>query len=61
MTEKITAPADNPDLDAYATGQLDATQLRCALCGIAPCACPPFGTPEYLALIDSRHARRHQP
>jgi hypothetical protein len=45
----------SPDLDAYAAGQLDAGSLRCALCGSAPCVCPPFGTPEYLALLDRVH------
>ena len=28
-----------------------------ALCQHAPCDCPPFGTPEYFALIDARHGR----
>lgn len=48
----------SPDLDAYAAGELDASQIRCALCGYAPCQCPPFGTPEYFALIDKRHGTR---
>jgi hypothetical protein len=48
----------SPDLDAYATGQVSAAQVRCALCTNAPCACPPFGTPEYFDLIDRRHGRR---
>jgi hypothetical protein len=48
----------SPDLDAYATGRLDASQIRCALCTHAPCDCPPFGTPAYLALIEKRHGRR---
>jgi hypothetical protein len=47
----------SPDFDAYASGQLDAIRVRCAPCGHAPCDCPPFGTPEYLALIDLRHGR----
>jgi hypothetical protein len=49
----------SPDFDDYATGSLDAARLRCALCLHAPCQCPPFGTPEYLALIDQRHGRKH--
>jgi hypothetical protein len=47
----------SPDFDAYASGQLDASRVRCALCTHAPCDCPPFGTPEYFALIDARHGR----
>ena len=47
----------SPDFDAYASGQLDASQIRCVLCGRAPCDCPPFGTPEYFALIDAPHGR----
>ncbi len=47
----------SPDLDAYATGHLDAAQIRCALCQHAPCDCPEFGTPEYLALVKARHHR----
>jgi hypothetical protein len=47
----------SPDFDAYASGQLDASQVRCVLCGHAPCDCPPFGTPEYLALVDRLHGR----
>jgi hypothetical protein len=46
-----------PDFDAYASGQLDASQVRCVLCGHAPCDCPPFGTPEYFALTDRLHGR----
>lgn len=30
----------SPDLDAYASGDLDASQVRCVLCGQAPCRCP---------------------
>lgn len=48
----------SPDLDAYAEGRAGAGQVRCALCGHAPCDCPPFGTPEYHALIDRRHGRK---
>jgi hypothetical protein len=47
----------SPDFGAYATGQLDASRVRCVLCGHAPCDCPPFGTPEYMALIDRLHGR----
>jgi hypothetical protein len=47
----------SPDFDGYASGQLDISQVRCVLCGHAPCDCPPFGTPEYLALVDRLHGR----
>jgi hypothetical protein len=47
----------SPDFDAYASGQLDASRVRCALCQHAPCDCPEFGTPGYFALIDARHGR----
>ncbi len=47
----------SPDFGAYAAGRLDPTTVRCVLCGRSPCACPPFGTPEYFALLDTRHRR----
>jgi hypothetical protein len=47
----------SPDLGAYATGHLDASQIRCALCQHAPCDCPEFGTPAYFELINARHGR----
>jgi hypothetical protein len=47
----------SPDFAAYASGELDVSQVRCVLCLQRPCACPPFGTPEYFALIDQRHGR----
>jgi hypothetical protein len=47
----------SPDFGAYASGQLPIEQVRCALCTHCPCDCPPFGTPEYFALIDARHGR----
>jgi hypothetical protein len=47
----------SPDLGAYASGQLDASAVRCVLCGQAPRDCPPFGTPGYLALVDRLHGR----
>jgi len=48
----------SPDFDAYASGEMDASLLRCVLCRKAPCDCPPFGTPEYFALIDALHGPR---
>ena len=50
----------SPDFDAYASGQHDASCIRCVLCQHAPCGCPPFGTPEYVALIDARHGRHRR-
>ena len=47
----------SPDFAAYASGQLATSQVRCVLCGLAPCDCPPFGTPEYFALTDRLHGR----
>lgn len=47
----------SPDFDAYASGQLDISKVRCALCTKNPCVCPEFGTPEYFARIDRRHGR----
>jgi hypothetical protein len=48
----------SPDFDDYAAGRIGVAQVRCVLCGHAPCQCPPFGTPEYLALVDRLHGRR---
>ena len=45
----------SPDFDAYASGQLDISQVRCVLCGQAPCQCPPFMSDEYVALIKRVH------
>lgn len=47
----------SPNFDAYAEGRIDASAIRCALCTHAPCDCPPFGTPEYLALVAERHGK----
>jgi len=47
----------SPDFDAYASDQLDASAVRCVLCGHAPCDCPPVGTPEYFTLVDRLHGR----
>jgi hypothetical protein len=64
MPEKLTEMLNSlgavwsPDFIAYASGRLDASQVRCALCRMAPCECPEFGTPEYFALIDKVHGRK---
>ena len=66
MARRITNPVEankqlgaiwSPDFGAYASGQLDASRIRCVLCSHAPCECPPFGTPEYFALMDARLGR----
>lgn len=56
MAKKISVKW-SPDLGAYAAGELDASQIRCALCANAPCQCPEFGTPEYFALLERRHGK----
>jgi hypothetical protein len=45
------------DFDAYASGELDASKIHCALCMCAPCRCPKFGSDAYFALLDFRHGR----
>jgi hypothetical protein len=50
-----------PDLDAYAAGEIDLTQVRCLMCETAPCRCAtdfPFGSPQYLARTREIH---HKP
>jgi ADP-ribose pyrophosphatase YjhB (NUDIX family) len=47
----------SPDFGAYASGQTGASAVRCVLCGLAPCDCPPFGSREYFALADRLHGR----
>ena len=47
----------SPDFDDYVSGRKTASEIRCALCGLCPCACPEFGTMEYFALVDYRHGR----
>lgn len=41
--------------EAYASGRTGSP--RCALCEESPCACPEFGTPEYMAQLDKRHRK----
>lgn len=50
---------ESPDLDAYASGQIGADEIRCALCqpDEPGCNCPPFGTAEYFALVNRRHGK----
>jgi hypothetical protein len=48
----------SPDLDDYAAGRIDAAAIRCVLCEHAPCDCPPFGSPAYLALVGRRYGRK---
>jgi hypothetical protein len=51
----------SPDLDAYASGRLPAHAVRCLLCHLAPCQCPPFGSAGYFALTDRCHGRGPRP
>lgn len=48
----------SPNMDEWVEGKIPDHELKCALCLKSPCACPPFGTPEYFALIDQRHGKR---
>jgi len=45
----------SPDFGSYASSQLDISQVRCALCEMAPCQCPPFMSDEYVALVKRLH------
>jgi hypothetical protein len=36
---------------------LDSPNPTCVLCTHSPCDCPPFGTPEYFALVNRRHGK----
>jgi hypothetical protein len=47
----------SPSFDDYAAGRIDASQIRCVLCRLVPCGCPPFGTPEYLDLVRALHGK----
>lgn len=47
----------SPDFDAYTSGKLDASTVRCALCTHSPCDCPPFGSAAYFELINRVHGR----
>jgi hypothetical protein len=51
----------SPDLNGYAAGRLDASRVRCALCRLAPCQCPPFGSAAYFDLLDRVHGRPARP
>lgn len=68
MSEPITATDTVNELgalwssnfDDYAAGRIEAHQIVCVLCETSPCTCPPFGSDEYLALMDRRHGRSGQ-
>jgi hypothetical protein len=49
----------SPDFDAYASGQLDVSQVRCVLCGRAPCQCRQCEHPyrSYLAAARGEPSR----
>ena len=47
----------SPDFDAYASGELDISQVRCVLCGVAPCECRQCPVPyvnRFAGLLDGR-------
>lgn len=46
----------SPTLDQHIATD-GAVPLLCVLCRISPCACPPFGSDEYLAMFARRHGR----
>lgn len=48
----------SPDFDAYASGAVPLAEVRCVLCGTAPCQCPPFGSPDFMELINRLHTQR---
>ena len=51
----------SPDIDAYASGQLEVSQVRCLLCEHAPCDCREigltFGSAAYFDRLDAMHGR----
>lgn len=55
MTGEEIVVHTSPDFDAYAEGRIGVAEVRCVLCTHAPCDCPPFGTPAYLAMVDRLH------
>ncbi len=64
MAKKKTDPVEilndlgakwSPDLDDWLDGRIAVP--TCVLCGKKPCECPPFGTPEYFALVNKVHGR----
>ena len=57
MGKKLSVKV-SPDFDAYASGQVPAHAIRCVLCKHAPCNCPPFGSDEYMKLLDRVHGQR---
>lgn len=55
MAKKKPSVKVSKDLGDYTSGKKTIAQIKCALCQHAPCDCPPFGTPEYFALLDRVH------
>jgi hypothetical protein len=43
----------SPDLDAYASGRLPLSRVRCVLCGAAPCQCRQCAAPYLRYLADA--------
>jgi hypothetical protein len=42
-------------LGGIIAADLDSPSPTCVLCTHSPCSCPPFGTAEYVALVNRRH------
>jgi len=51
-TDVVTA------LGGIIAADLDSPNPACVLCQTGPCSCPPFGSPEYIALVNRRHGKR---
>jgi hypothetical protein len=51
----------SPDLDAYASGKLPASAIRCLMCETAPCDCQArglvFGSAAFFGRMDAMHGR----
>jgi hypothetical protein len=52
MSKKASVKV-SPDLGAHLAEK--KTMPRCVLCGVAPCACPPFESDAYMAQLNRVH------
>jgi hypothetical protein len=50
-----------PDFEAYASGELSISSVRCVLCGVVGCLCPDFASADYYELLDRRHGASFAP
>lgn len=58
MAKNSTAADVVTALGGIIAADLDSPSPTCVLCQTKPCKCPPFGTPEYIALVNRRHEKR---